>query len=78
MLGDDGCTLADAILRLTDEAPADLVFAFGGATVYLKTRGAAHVPPIKATYNVNGGHFDFLLDCAAILPQIVGPRHAAM
>ena len=72
MLGDDGCTLADALLRLTDEAPADLGGTFGGATVYLKTRGKALVSSIKDTRIVDGGHFDFMLDHAADVARIVG------
>jgi thioesterase domain-containing protein/acyl carrier protein len=73
MLGDDGCTLADMLLRLTDEAPADLGEGrFGGATVYLKTRGNALASPIKDTRIVDGGHFDFMLDHATEVAHVVG------
>ena len=71
MLGYDGCTLADVLLRLTNEAPVDLGHTFCGTIIYLKTRGSAFVSPIKETHIVDGGHFDFMLDHAADVARIV-------
>ena len=72
MLEYDGCKLAETLLRLSDEAPADLGGTFGGSTIYLKTRDSALVSPIKDTYIVDGGHFDFMLEHAADIACVLG------
>ena len=77
MLGGDGCTLADALLRLTDEASAHLGGTFGGATVYLRTRANALVSPIEGTRVVDGEHFGFMLDEAAGVARVAGSKFSA-
>ena len=65
MLGDEGCALAEALLRLADEAPSDLGCMFsGGASIYLKTRGNGFASAIEDTRIIDSEHFDFMLDQA--------------
>ena len=71
MLGDEGCALAEALLRLADETHTDLGCTFSGASIYLKTRGNGLTSAIEDTCVIDGGHFDFMMDQAAEVVRIV-------
>ena len=71
MLGDEGCALAEALLRLADEAPTDLDCTFSGASIYLKTRGNGVASAIEDTRIIDGEHFDFMLDQSTEVVRIV-------
>ena len=64
MLGDEGCALAEALLRQADEAPSDLGCMFSGASVYVKTQGNGFASAIEDTRIIDSEHFDFMLDQA--------------
>ena len=70
-LGKEGCHLADVLLNLMDESPADLGGAFVASTTSCKTHDNELFSPIADTRVVCGNHFNFLLDYAREITHVI-------
>jgi thioesterase domain-containing protein len=61
MLGLDGCQVAEKLLRLSAEVPANFSCGLDGPAITLRTRGSQYLQSLGRLSVVDGDHFELLL-----------------